>query len=133
MSWSQLQFLHGDHLVLSNLWLLWSDAISVKILESCFYFIIAEIKLQPNEDSWILFCVYGNCEDRQNNHIWDRIIQYAQNPNKPLCAIGDFNCISDQQEKQGGSSLFKTKNRKFRAFIQQVGLVDLEYSGPAYT
>lgn len=116
-----------------GLWLLWSDSISVSILETSRYFIAAKVQINPGSPAWILFAVYGDCEDRLNDCIWGRIEHYASDQNLPVCAIGDFNCISDISEKAGGCSNFKAKHKKFRAFIQRAGLIDLGYSGPAYT
>lgn len=116
-----------------GLWLMWSDSVSVAILETNIYYIVAEIRLLPNADPWILFGVYGDYGDRVNDIIWNRIQHYAQASGMALCAVGDFNCISDQAEKQGGSTQFKTKNKKFRSFLQRVGLIDLGHTRLAYT
>lgn len=52
-----------------GLWLLWSDDISVEVLESCSYFIIAKIQQKPTTQPWILCGVYGDCDDRNNGFI----------------------------------------------------------------
>lgn len=116
-----------------GLWLLWNDSVSVSILESSLNFIIAKIQINPSAKPWVLFAVYGDCEDRMTNHIWEKIEQYTNDPNIPLCTIGDFNCILDQSEKAGGNAQFKARNKRFRSFVQRAGLIDLGHSGPAYT
>lgn len=116
-----------------GLWLLWSDNVSVSIIESTFYYIVAEVQLQPHLQPWLLFATYGDCDDRMNFQIWDRIRHYIHHSGMPLCTIGDFNCIMDPNEKTGGVFTFKPKNKKFRAFVQQAGLIDLGHTGPAYT
>lgn len=90
-----------------GLWLIWSDSISVTILETSKHFIVAWIQLNPSAAPWILFAVYGDCKDRANTHIWERIEHYVNDKTLPVCTIGDFNCISDKGEKQGGNSRFK--------------------------
>lgn len=116
-----------------GLWLLWSDSVSVSILETSQFFIVAKFQINPSSPAWVLFAVYGDCEDRVNSFIWDRIEYYATDQTLPVCTIGDFNCISDIGEKVGGNPNLKTKHKKFRAFVQRSGLIDLGHWGPAYT
>lgn len=116
-----------------GLWLLWANEISVTILESSFSFIVAEVQLGPAAKPWLLFAAYGECDDRRNDVMWVKLEGYARNQALPVCAIGDFNCITDQIEKQGGNSVLKAKHLRFRSFLQKSGLLDLGHSGPAYT
>lgn len=116
-----------------GLWLLWADEISVTILQSSLNFIVAKIKIGPMAQPWLLFAVYGDCNDRKNDEIWNTLSRYVIDSGLPVCAIGDFNCITDIQEKEGGSEVLKAKHKKFRSFLQVAGLVDLGHNGPAYT
>lgn len=116
-----------------GLWLLWANEIKVKVLESSFFFIAAEVQIGPAAPKWILFAIYGDCDDRENGEIWSKLSGYVNSSNLPVCAVGDFNCITGSKEKAGGSAVLKSKNKKFRSFLQRTGLVDLGHSGPAYT
>ena len=116
-----------------GLWLIWADGVSVQILETSFSFIAARVQLTPAAKPWLLFAAYGDCNDRRNDEIWEKISYYTRNNSLPVCAIGDFNCITGQQEKQGGNSKTKAKNTRFRSFLQRSGLLDLGHGGPAYT
>lgn len=100
------------------MWLLWSDEIEVRIRETNFHFIVAEVKERPNSQLWMLIAVYGDCQDRVNEYIYERITYYVEHSPNPVCAVGDFYAIASIQEKQG---------------IESSGLVDLGHSGPAYT
>ena len=113
--------------------MIWANEVSVTILEINFSFIVAKVQLGPAAKPWLLFAAYGDCDDRRNDEIWNKISDYTANSNLPLCAIGDFNCITGQNEKQGGNSKLKSKHTKFCSFLQRAGLIDLGYSGPAYT
>lgn len=116
-----------------GLWLLWNDTISVKIVEVSEFFIIAVIQKDPNSQPWMFIGVYGDCVDHQNETIWTRIEFHILNSGYPVCAMGDFNSITNSKEKVGGSKEVKKKHKKFREFVQRSGLVDLGYGGPAYT
>lgn len=113
--------------------MLWANEISVKVLESNYYFIAAEVQLGPAAPKWLLFAIYGDCDDNDNEFIWNKLSGFVNSSGLPVCAVGDFNCITGAAEKTGGSTRLKSKNKKFRAFLQQTGLVDLGHSGPAYT
>lgn len=113
--------------------MLWANEISVSVLETSFSFIVAKVQLGPAAKPWLIFAAYGDCDDRRNDEIWRKLSDYATNNDLPVCAIGDFNCITGQNEKQGGSQIVKAKHKKFRSFLQRAGLIDLGFSGPAYT
>ncbi|XP_078154766.1 uncharacterized protein LOC144550656 [Carex rostrata] len=116
-----------------GLWMIWANEVMVSVLENSFSFIVARVQFGPAAKPWLLFAAYGDCDDRRNNEIWSKLSDYSSTNNLPVCAIGDFNCITEQSEKQGGSSKLKAKHKKFRSFLQKAGLMDLGYSGPAYT
>lgn len=113
--------------------MLWANEISVEILESNLFFIAARINLGPRAQPWLLFAVYGDYSDAANSFIWGKLSQYISQSDIPVCALGDFNCVTGQQEKAGGNPVFKAKNKRFRAFLQQSGLVDLGHSALAFT
>ncbi|KAJ1690040.1 hypothetical protein LUZ63_014195 [Rhynchospora breviuscula] len=77
--------------------------------------------------------IYGYPNNKVLGYIWDRVLFYATTYNLPLCIIGDFNCILGENEKQGGTSKIKLKNKLFASLVARAGLIDLGYSGPAYT
>lgn len=113
--------------------MLWANEIIVTVLESSFFFIAAEIQFGPAAQKWLLFAVYGDCDDKENDFIWGKLSGYVNSSGLPVCAVGDFNCITGSKEKSGGAVKLKSKNKKFRSFLQRSGLVDLGHSGPAYT
>lgn len=48
--------------------------------------------------------------------------------------VGDFNCIENTQEKQGGKAFVDgVESREFRRFIEGNGLVDLGFVGLGFT
>lgn len=112
---------------------MWANEISITILESYFSYIVAQVQFGPAATSWLLFAAYGECDDRRNEAMWNKLSDYAHSHSLPVCAIGDFNCIMDQQEKKEGNKNLKKKHTKFISFLQKSGLVYLGHSRPAYT
>ncbi|GAA0176210.1 hypothetical protein LIER_42042 [Lithospermum erythrorhizon] len=47
--------------------------------------------------------------------------------------MGDFNDIFTREEKEGGNTRSEPSMSKFRAFIRDGGLLDLGYTGEAFT
>ncbi|KAJ1686323.1 hypothetical protein LUZ63_017713 [Rhynchospora breviuscula] len=116
-----------------GIWLLWDDDVVVEVLERSFFFFFAKVQMYASEDPWLLGAVYAHPNPVVQGYIWDRIIYYSNCHNLPLCTIGDFNCILGLDEKKGGSTRFKSKNRAFASMVHRASLHDLGYSGPAYT
>ena len=85
-----------------GLWLLWSHEISVEILLTSSFFIIAKIQKDSQSQPWILIAVYGDCKDHNNHFIWDTMEQYIRDSGLPVCTIGHYNVILDYSEKKGG-------------------------------
>lgn len=113
------------------MWLLWADAVRLKVLEKSHYFMFA--KIEDANCVWILGMVYGDPGGYANSYIWERITYYATQHGTPLCVVGDFNAILHPGEKLGGSKKTKKKHSDFKKMVVDAGLIDLGYSGPAYT
>jgi hypothetical protein len=115
-----------------GLWLLWSHDVDLQIIESSRYYIFAIIK-DSDQTRWVLGVIYGDASHKENRPLWNKIQQYANDPSYPFRCLGDFNAISNPSEKFGGSPTLNSNNRAFRDMLLQADLVDLGYSGPAFT
>jgi hypothetical protein len=115
-----------------GLWLIWSNDVTVQIIESTRHFIFARIKA-ADQVPWVLGAIYGDANHRNNGWIWDAIRRYSENVEEAFCCLGDFNAIPDMADKFGGSSFMNTNNRSFQKLIRESDLLDLGYKGPAYT
>ncbi|XP_026459087.1 uncharacterized protein LOC113359711 [Papaver somniferum] len=82
---------------------------------------------------WDLLCVYGPPQNHLRNKFWKGLSQYAAQLANPWCLVGDLNAITSTNEKHGGSQKLSNANIEFRNFIQDRGLIDLGYTGPAFT
>ena len=50
----------------------------------------------------------------------------------PALFIGDFNSIMSQEEKRGGNPYAESSSGGFRGAIEDMGLIDLGFSGNAF-
>jgi hypothetical protein len=115
-----------------GLWLLWTNELNLTILESAKYYIFAKISLKDGTD-WTLGAIYGDASHRENPMIWHKIKEYADDTGYAFCCMGDFNAIPTVIDKYGGSHALNTNNRAFRHLLSQANLIDMGYSGPAFT
>ncbi|KAJ4782681.1 Endonuclease/exonuclease/phosphatase family protein [Rhynchospora pubera] len=111
--------------------LCWSDTINLQVLEVTQNHIWAKI-IYPYKPPWYLIGVYGDPTRTYNKKFWDYLQQILL-LNTPTCITGDFNAISSSGDKHGGNSKLKTDDISFQKFISNSGLLDLDFSGPAYT
>jgi exonuclease III len=51
----------------------------------------------------------------------------------PVCCVRDFNAITEESEKYGGSKQLNQNSWRFCTFVFNAGMVDLGYKGPTYT
>jgi hypothetical protein len=115
-----------------GLWLLWTESLKVTVLESTRFYIFAMVENRRGED-WVLGAIYGNVSHRYNPIIWERIRVFTDEHQASLCCIGDFNAIPCMSEKYGGSHQMNSNNRAFCNLLRTSNLIDLGYSGPAFT
>ncbi|CAL1410372.1 unnamed protein product [Linum trigynum] len=52
---------------------------------------------------------------------------------QPWLLVGDFNSILSPSEKLGGAPFDAARIRDFQEVVQDTGLIDLGFEGPAYT
>jgi hypothetical protein len=122
-----------QHLVCRvDLWLLWTNELNLTILESAKHYIFAKLSLQDGTD-WTLGAIYGDASHRENPMIWSKIKEYADVAGSAFCCMGDFNAVPTVIDKYGGSQTLNTNNRTFRHLLSQANLIDMGYSGPAFT
>ncbi|XP_015057525.1 uncharacterized protein LOC107003747 [Solanum pennellii] len=76
---------------------------------------------------------YAKCKDRLRRPLWEKLLHHASININPWCAVGDYNVISDVEEKLGGLPYNMKKSMDFIAAIEACGLVDIGFSGHKYT
>ncbi|KAH0642636.1 hypothetical protein KY289_033610 [Solanum tuberosum] len=74
--------------------------------------------------------VYAKTESKPREPLCDDLRRLANSINQPWCIFGDFNCITEASEKQGGRP---QKAMPFINCIVDCDLIDMGYSGPIHT
>ncbi|KAK4733784.1 hypothetical protein R3W88_008045 [Solanum pinnatisectum] len=78
--------------------------------------------------------VYAKCKEYLRKPLWDRFLYLADTRDSiPWCTVGDFNVITDTDEKMGGNPYNMRKSMDFIATIEACGLTDLGFNRPRFT
>jgi len=117
-----------------GLWLLSSADISFNVVDHDRHSIFAICNLSSTNQTFALICIYGDPHHRSTQAIWTRVQNFVlSNTNLPVICTGDLNDIMNSNEKVGPCRTNPTRINRFCDYVKQCGLIDLGYSGPAYT
>ena len=117
-----------------GLWVMWTDDVDVNIVSFSHFYVLACVVQKSSASSFNLVCVYGDPHHQQTNSIWNDVFSFVvQNQGRPTLCIGDLNNIMHANEKWGLGPPCLSRIDNFCTLVKQCGLMDLGYSGPAYT
>ncbi|GLT74509.1 hypothetical protein SLA2020_463010, partial [Shorea laevis] len=121
-----------------GIWLLWDDEhYEVDILSKGPQVIHAMIKVncQSNFSNsfWYLSAIYGRPQFETRTLLWENLVQFSQVIDGPWLAIGDFNDVTSQSEKFGGSPVPFYRMRAYIECMNSCNLIDLGFNGPKFT
>ncbi|WMV13664.1 hypothetical protein MTR67_007049 [Solanum verrucosum] len=96
--------------------------------------VTCEINHTEIQGNYIKTFVYAKCKDFLRKPLWDRLLHIADTRDTtPWCTVGDFNVITDIDEKLGGIPYIMKKSLEFIGVIEACGLMDLGFNGPKFT
>ena len=112
--------------------LFWKRDVKVTIKESHRYFI--DLTFDKNmEGEWRFTGFYGKPETHRRMEAWNKLRGLNTRPSIPWLCAGDFNEISRQDEKMGGSLRGHNQMQIFRDVIDECSFIDLGFEGPKFT
>ncbi|XP_026399785.1 uncharacterized protein LOC113295673 [Papaver somniferum] len=111
---------------------LWRNEINLEVVRADKNVIHCQIRPVYGMD-WDLLCVYGPPQGNLRNKFWKSLSSYTAQLNNPWCLVGDLNAINSIKEKKGGRHSMSNVNSEFRNFLQDRALIDMGYTGPAFT
>ncbi|XP_055814172.1 uncharacterized protein LOC129883562 [Solanum dulcamara] len=115
-----------------KIWLFWNKNVDCRILENGEQVITCEICHVMNPNQFRVSFVYAKWKDHLRRPLWDSMLQHS-NTTLPWCTLGDFNVITEPEEKLGGVTYNMRKSLEFISIIQACGLQDLGFFGQKYT
>lgn len=81
----------------------------------------------------IVTFVYGPPKERDRRLVWDMLRSLAASEQEPWLAIGDFNDLLSQVEKEGRPPRSLRKIINFQRVVSNCNLIDLEFKGSKFT
>nr|XP_019067280.1 uncharacterized protein LOC109119268 [Solanum lycopersicum] len=116
-----------------KIWVFWNSDIDCNILDEDEQQITCDMKHNELQYQFTSTFIYAKCKDYLRRPLWDKMRHHASIITNPWCAVGDYNVISDVDEKLGGLPYNMRKSMDFIAVIEACGLVDIGFSGHKFT
>ncbi|XP_020674625.2 uncharacterized protein LOC110093913 [Dendrobium catenatum] len=89
--------------------------------------------LVPTLGTWRIATVYGSRCCKERSDLWNHLEKSLEN-DIPSIIGGDFNCITNKEEKRCGKRfLFSKGPREMKGFMMNANFHDVGYVGPRFT
>lgn len=112
--------------------LFWKNATNVTLLSFSRSHIDVCISSNGMED-WRLSGIYGEPARSQRHKTWELLRNLSRDANLPWCLVGDFNNVTSQADKKGGSSYPSHLIEGFNECMIDAQLHDLDLIGHQFT
>ncbi|KAG2328022.1 hypothetical protein Bca52824_010750 [Brassica carinata] len=106
---------------------MWKECCRVEILQANKR--IIDMKVQWQDKSFYLSCIYGEPVKCKSNEVWERITRIGVDRSGPWVMTGDFNEILDPSEKLGGTERDPDDGKEFKQMISACGMGNIKYTG----
>nr|XP_023885100.1 uncharacterized protein LOC111997259 [Quercus suber] len=113
--------------------LFWKEGIEVEIIDADQSHIDALVKGGVATDWWHLTGFYGALETSRRDASWALLKVIRDRSTLPWLAIGDFNELVSDSEKEGGSSRPRRHMKNFADTLNWCGLRNMGFVGPRFT
>lgn len=85
------------------------------------------------EDWFNITWIYSNPTFAERKYLWDSVKKFQKCPKFPWLCCGDFNELAAASEKQSQRPIERRRVDLFREFLDDTGLMDLEFNGCKFT
>ncbi|XP_026420209.1 uncharacterized protein LOC113316204 [Papaver somniferum] len=111
---------------------MWKDNIDLQI-DKQFNMINCLVKLDSENVSTLVTCLYGALNDVDKLRQWDHLRNIRMTYNNPWIIIGDLNFIIHRDEKEGGNPISQTELDENNLLLSTNNLHNMNYIGNPYT
>ncbi|XP_070052092.1 uncharacterized protein LOC142178801 [Nicotiana tabacum] len=116
----------------NKVWIFWTNDINITILQDKEQHV--HIKAEHNNcPSFLLMIVYAKCTEELRRELWSDSKNLASTIKEPWGVIGDFNVITNREEKLGGRPHRLEKSLEFIECLNEYGLQDAGFAGAKVT
>ena len=85
-----------------KIWVFLSSDSDCNILDEYEEQITFDMKHNELQYEFTITFIYAKCKEHLRRPLWDKMLHHASVSTNPWCAVGDYNVISDVEEKLGG-------------------------------
>ncbi|XP_059315482.1 uncharacterized protein LOC132066118 [Lycium ferocissimum] len=117
----------------NKIWLFWDDVYDVNVLFSDDQYVSACVKGVCGIDKVIFTAVYAKCNSEERKDLWEAIDTLSSSVDCPWAVFGDFNVITNAEEKKGGRPFNISNSLDFLNCIEDSGLQDAGFLGDPFT
>ncbi|KAK4284257.1 hypothetical protein QN277_001112 [Acacia crassicarpa] len=111
----------------------WLDSIDIEVLYKSKNIIHVLMESEGLTVPKLVSFVYGPPKEGDRRVVWDVLRRLATGIMVPWLALGDFNDLLSQSEKEGGNPRALRKILNFQSLLSDCSLIDLEFKGSKYT
>lgn len=117
-----------------GLWCLWNDVNwKIYVIEHSDQYVHMKVSWK-NASSWFITAVYANPRFARRHALWEDLGKISDTMDGEWMVIGDFNAITNSNERKGGAQNFATRGmRSFCDMIQDCDLLDVGFQGSPFT
>ncbi|XP_026383682.1 uncharacterized protein LOC113279193 [Papaver somniferum] len=109
--------------------LVWKNGIDIEIMHTTSKTIHAIVHTHDNNMDFLITFMYGAHDATENVNQWQYLINMHLFVDLPWVLLGDLNFTMHDSETHSSSVTHPHHARHVRNFVQQLGLIDLGYSG----
>ncbi|XP_075092134.1 uncharacterized protein LOC142172421 [Nicotiana tabacum] len=126
--------MHGNFVNISNkIWVFWRYDLNCNVFANHEQLVTCKItRSNPGKDIFISV-VYEKSKAVGREYLWEYMRVFDSTISNPWVVIGDFNNILSIDEKLGGTPHKLSKSLPFIECLQDCNLVDMGYTGQAFT
>ncbi|XP_048498136.1 uncharacterized protein LOC125496658 [Beta vulgaris subsp. vulgaris] len=91
------------------------------------------LEVRAMKTSFISSAIYASLEFCMRKNLWNELMSFSQNVNRPWLVLGDFNAVTNKNEKLGGRNISYHRTNMFVNTMNNYNLLDIGYNEPKYT
>lgn len=120
-----------------GIWLFWKDCsvnpFNLFVIYKSARFIACSINFLRVNVPFISIFIFAPGSNNHKEEFWNDLIQYTQGLLSPFIILGDFNEISNVQDKMGGAAYHSNRNKMMQSILDRTASLEIPFIGPRFT
>lgn len=130
----ELHFEHAGSFINGKIWALWGHMLRADWREYAEQLVHTRVTFASGA-TFSISGIYAKCTRVGRRPLWEAMEEVAEHlpAGEPWMAAGDFNVVSELEEREGGAPANARNMEEFNASIFKCGLSALDFDGPRFT